>query len=114
MTNGIGGQCNVSGRLSDERFEKLSVDYESEQKQLAERAAVLETELAEQGEKAANVGKFLAIVRKYTDIQELTPTLLREFVDKIVVHEPDRSSGKREQKIDIYYNFVGELVANCD
>ena len=67
-----------------------------------------------QGEKAANVGKFLAIVRKYTDIQELTPTLLREFVDKIVVHEPDRSSGKREQKIDIYYNFVGELVANCD
>ena len=101
---------NVSGRLSDERFKKLSVDYESEQKQLAERAAVLEADLAEQGEKAANVEKFLAIVRKYTDIQELTPTLLREFVDKIVVHEPDRISGKREQKIDIYYNFVGELV----
>jgi len=100
---------NVGGRLSDERFEKLSVDYESEQKQLTERAAVLETELAEQGEKAANVGKFLAIVRKYTDIQELTPTLLREFIDKIVVHEPDRSSGKREQKIDIHYNFVGEI-----
>jgi hypothetical protein len=101
---------NVSSRITDERFEKLSVDYESEQKQLTERTAVLEADLAEQGEKAANVGKFLSTVRKYTDIQELTPTLLREFVDKIIVHEPDRSSGKREQKIEIHYNFVGELA----
>jgi hypothetical protein len=101
---------NVSGRLSDERFEKLSADYEAEQKQLTERAVVLEAELAEQGEKAANVGKFLAVVRKYTDIQELTPTLLREFVDKIIIHEPDRSSGKREQQVDIYFNFIGELA----
>ena len=59
---------------------------------------------------ASNVGKFLATVRKHTDIQELTPTLSREFVDKIIVHEPDRSSGKREQKIEIHYNFVGELA----
>jgi DNA invertase Pin-like site-specific DNA recombinase len=101
---------NVSGRLSDERFEKLSADYETEQKQLTDRAAVLEAEIAEQGEKAANVGKFLATVRKYTDIQELTPTLLREFVDKIIVHEPDRSSGKRTQQVDIHYNFIGDIA----
>lgn len=100
---------NVSSRISDERFTKLSGEYETEQQQLTERTAVLETELAEQSEKAANVGKFLAVVRRYTDIQELTPTLLREFIDKIVVHEPDRSSGKRTQKVDIHYNFVGEL-----
>lgn len=101
---------NVCSRISDERFEKLSADYEAEQKHLIERTVVLEADLAEQGEKAANVGKFLAVVRRYTDIQELTPTLLREFVDKIIVHEPDRSSGKREQKIEIHYNFVGELA----
>ena len=101
---------NVGSRISDERFEKLSAEYEAEQRQLADRAAVLDTELAEQGEKAANVGKFLKTVRKYTDIKELTPTLLREFVDKIIVHEPDKSSGKREQKVEIHYNFVGELA----
>ena len=101
---------NVSGRLSDERFDKLSADYEAEQRELTERAGLLEAKLAEQGEKAANVGKFLSIVRKYTDIQELTPTLLREFVDRIIVYEPDKSSGKRQQKIEIHYNFVGELA----
>jgi len=101
---------NVSSRISDERYEKLSADYETEQRQLTDRAAILEADLAEQGEKAANVGKFLATVRRYTDIQELTPTILREFIDKILVHEPDRSSGKRQQKIEIHYNFVGELA----
>jgi len=84
---------HVANKLSDERFEKLSADYE-----------------AEQNEKAVNVGKLLAIVRRYTDIQELTPTLLREFVDKIVVHEADKSSGKRQQKIEIHYSFIGELA----
>jgi phosphoglycolate phosphatase-like HAD superfamily hydrolase len=101
---------NVSARISDERYEKLSAEYETEQRQLTDRAAVLEADLAEQGKKAANVGKFLATVRRYTDIQELTPTILREFIDKIIVHEPDRSSGKRQQKVDIHYNFVGELA----
>jgi hypothetical protein len=101
---------HVADKLSGERFGKLSAGYEAEQEQLTGRAAVLEAELAEQGGKAANVGKFLAIVRRYTDIQELTPTLLREFVDRIVVYEPDRSSGRREQRVDIYYNFVGELA----
>jgi len=101
---------NVSSRISGERYDKLSADYETEQKHLTERVAVLEADLAEQGEKAANVGKFLAIVRKYTDIQELTLTLLREFIDKIIVHEPDRSSGKRAQQVDIHYNFIGDIA----
>jgi hypothetical protein len=52
----------------------------------------------------------LAIVRRYTDIQELTSTVIREFVDKIIVHEPDKSSGKREQKAEIHYNFVGRIT----
>jgi hypothetical protein len=99
-----------SGILKAGRYEKLSAEFEAEQEQLVARVAVLEAELAEESEKSANVGKFLNTVRRYTDIQELTPTLLREFVDKIIVHEPDRSSGKREQKIDIHYNFVGNVA----
>jgi uncharacterized coiled-coil protein SlyX len=100
---------NVSGKLSDERFDKLSVGYESEQRQLTDRISILESDLAQQSEKTANVGKFLTTVRKYTDIQELTPTILREFIDRIYIHEPDRSSGKRQQKVDIHYHVVGEL-----
>jgi hypothetical protein len=100
---------HVGGKLSGERFAKMSADYEAENTSLKNRVEVLELELSEQGEKVDNVGKFLIIVRKYTDIQELTPTLLREFIDKIIVHEADKSSGKRQQEVEIHYNFVGMI-----
>ena len=58
---------------------------------------------------AVNVQSFLKIVRKYTAPTELTPVLLREFVEKIVVHAPDKSSGHRVQRIEVPYNFIGEI-----
>ena len=100
---------NVAQKISDERFAKLLADYEAEQKSLAEQADILESELAEQEEKAVSVDKFLALVRKYTDIQELTPGLLREFVEKIVVCEATKIDGHREQEVVIHYNFVGTV-----
>jgi len=100
---------NVARKISDERFGKLLADYEAEQKSLAEQADALEKELAEQEAKAVSVDKFLALVRKYTDIQELTPGLLREFVEKIVVHEATKVDGHREQEVVIHYNFVGTV-----
>ena len=100
---------NVTGKISDERFAKLLSDYEAEQKSLAEQADALEKELAEQEAKAVSVDKFLALVRKYTDIQELTPGLLREFVEKIVVHNAVKIDGQREQEVVIHYNFVGAV-----
>jgi len=100
---------NVAGKISDERFAKLLTDYEAEQKSLAEQAEILEAELAEQEEKAVNVDKFLALVRKYTEIQELTPGLLREFVERIVVCEATKIEGHREQEVVIHYNFVGTV-----
>jgi DNA invertase Pin-like site-specific DNA recombinase len=100
---------NVAQKISDERFAKLLADYEAEQKSLAEQAGALEGELAEQEGKAVRVDKFLALVRKYTDIQELTPGLLREFVEKIVVCEAVKVDGHREQEIVIHYNFVGTM-----
>ena len=78
---------SVTGRISDERFAELSADYEAEQRQLKERAAELQGELSKAQEATVNAGKFMNIVRKYTSFEELTPTLLREFIEKIVVHE---------------------------
>ena len=66
-------------------------------------------ELAEQEAKAISVDKFLALVRKYTDIQELTLGLLREFVERIVVHNAVKVDGHREQEVVIHYNFVGTV-----
>ncbi len=105
---------SVTGRISDERFTELSADYEAEQKELKEKAAVLQGELSRTLEATANAEKFMKVVRKYTSFEELTPTLLREFVEKIVIHESESLDGKRRgklrrQEIQIYYSFVGKV-----
>ena len=105
---------SVTGRISDERFSELSADYEAEQKELKERAAGLQAELSKSQEAAENAEKFMKVVRRHTSFEELTPTLLREFVEKIVVHESVALDGKRRgklrrQEIEIYYSFVGKV-----
>ncbi len=105
---------SVSGRISDERFTELSAEYEQEQATLKARAAELRDEQSKAQEASANVDRFMNIVRKYTSFEELTPTLLREFVEKIVVHESVALDGKRRgkqrtQEIEIYYSFIGKL-----
>lgn len=101
---------SVTGRISDERFAELSADYEAEQRQLKERAAELQGELAKAQEATVNAEKFMNIVRKYTSFEELTPTLLREFIEKIIVHECSYDENKnRRQEIEIYYSFVGKV-----
>ena len=108
------GNHSVAGRISDERFTELSADYEAEQKELKEKAAILQGELSRTLEATANAEKFMKVVRKYTSFEELTPTLLREFVEKIVIHESEALDGKRRgklrrQEIEIYYSFVGKV-----
>ena len=105
---------SVTGRISDERFTELSADYEAEQKELKEHAAGLQEELSKAQEATQNAEKFMNVVRRHTTIEELTPTLLREFVEKIVVHESVALDGKRRgklrrQEIEIYYSFVGKV-----
>ena len=99
----------VSGALSAERFAKLSGGYEKEQEELKQSAKELQAIVNTIDTQAVNVQSFLKIVRKYTAPTELTPALLREFVEKIVVHAPDKSSGHRTQRIDVHYNFIGEI-----
>ena len=105
---------SVTGRISDERFSELSADYEAEQKELKERDAGLQAELSKSQEAAENAEKFMKVVRRHTSFEELTPTLLREFVEKIVIHESVALDGKRRgklrrQEIEIYYSFVGKV-----
>jgi len=100
---------NINRKISDERFIKLSGDYETEQKELTTSTRRLTDWLAKEKDKAINADRFLAIVRKHLAFEELTPTLLNTFVSKIIIHAPDKSSGKRVQKIEIVYNFVGKV-----
>lgn len=100
---------NIIGKLSDERFMKMSKGYENEQHTLQTEANEIQSELQQEEKKSVDVKRFLAIVKKYTDLTELTPEILREFIDKIIVHAPDKSSGRRLQEIEIIYNHIGEF-----
>ena len=102
---------NISGELSDERFRKLSADYESEQHELETQVEILRKEVEVSEGQRANVDKFLSFVNKYTDIPELTPRILHEFVEKIVVHAATdpHSKVKRRQEVDIFYKGIGAL-----
>lgn len=99
----------VSGTLSAERFAKLSEGYEKEQEALRQSTEELRAVVASSEVQTVNIQSFLKIVKKYTEPTELTPALLREFVEKVVVHAPDKSSGHRVQRIDVHYNFIGEI-----
>lgn len=98
---------NINGKLSDERFMKLSQGYDIEQAELQTEQEQIQEEVRNGDEQAVNVDRFIAIVKKYTRITELTPEIVHEFIDRIIVHAPDKSSGKRLQEIEIIYNHIG-------
>ena len=100
---------NLNGKLSDSRFSKMSADYEQEQRTLENSNAELKCMVDTCEEQSLNIKSFLKCVRKYTEPCELTPDMLHELVEKIIVYAPDKSSGHRTQQIDIYYNFVGKI-----
>jgi len=96
---------NVSGKLSDERYELLSKDYEREQKQLDETVKELTTVIEEREQKTSDINQFIKIVQKYELVSEITPEIMHELIERIEIHAPDKSSGHRQQKIDIYFRF---------
>ena len=101
---------NISGKLSDERFQKLSADYEKEERDLKVLTSSLRKEVELEESKSADIDRFLSVVERYTDIPELTPCILHEFVEKIIVHAASDPKGKnRTQEIDIYYKGIGAL-----
>jgi len=104
---------NVSGKLSDDRFTKLSVGYEAEQRELQATVRLLEANLSEKAERDVGMNRFIEAVNHHLEFTEMTPALLNELIEKIVIHEPDKCSGKRTQQIEIYYNF-GIGILNLD
>lgn len=100
---------NISGKLTDERFSKMSATYENEQRELETSTSELRKQVEACEQQEVNIKSFLKLVRSYTEPERLTPEVLHMFVEKVVVHAPDKSSGHRIQQIDIYYNFVGQL-----
>ena len=100
---------NANGKLSDSRFQMLSDDYEQEQEELRGKLLQLDEEIIQQEEQAENIDRFIGKVRKYLDLDELTPTVLNDMVKAVYVHAPDKSNGHREQQIDISYDLVGIL-----
>ena len=99
----------VCGDLTSERFVKMSQSYEQEQSQLKERAYHLRQELSKAREQSDNVTRFMRSIRKYTEITELTPEVVREFVQKVVVFQAEKINGRRTQRIDLYFNSVGQI-----
>ena len=100
---------NIEGKISDERFTKMTANYEAEQQTLEKRVTELKSIMTEEKESALNVDHFLTLVRKYTDIKELTAEIIREFVEKIYVYKAERIDGRRVQRIKIVWNCIGEF-----
>ena len=99
----------VLGNLSQERYQKMLENYEAEQAAFNNEVIGLEDWVATREEMEDNVDQFLALLEKYVDIPELTPTIVNEFVKQIIVYAPDKSSGKRTQKVKIVFNFLEEV-----
>ena len=100
---------NLLGKISDERFVKLSQSYEEEQKQLQTSISDLTEKIAKQQEDSLNISKFMTRILKYTELPELTVEIVNELIDKIVIHKPTGTKRNRIIQIDIYYNFIGKL-----
>ena len=101
---------NVSGKLSDDRFAKMSRRYEDEQKELAEKIKKLRSEIEKHSSQAMTTDMFISLVRKYTRARKLTPRMLNELVEKIEVYNAEKIDGVWEQRLRIHYNCVGEIT----
>ena len=88
----------------------MSTSYEKEQQDLKAQTAKIQAELGAFEKDSLNIDRFMELVHRYTAFDELTTPMLHEFVDKIYIHEADRSTGERVQQVDIYLNFIGNFI----
>ena len=100
---------NISGKLSDKRFEFMLSEFENEQDTLEISMENAKAEIEKHESDTVRADKFIELVKRYTDFSELTTPMLNEFVEKILVHEADYSSGERVQEVEIYLNFIGKF-----
>ena len=101
------------GKISEERYQAMAPTYEQEERTLSETRTQLEREIFQSNEAHDNFEKYLTLIRKYTDVEELNAYILNELIEKIVVHEKVvDEDGNKSQQIDIYYKYVGNINLN--
>lgn len=100
----------ATGKIPEKHFDRLLSGYDNEQTTLEAEMQELQTGLDRYGADSVRADRFLELVRRYTDFSELTTPMLNEFIEKVVVHEADKSTGDRVQKVDIYLNFIGAFT----
>ena len=99
------------GRLPERQFNRLMTEYDTEQSSLKQRISELETATERISTKAVQIDKFVRLVKKYRDFEELTTPMLNDFIEKVVIHEAEGGRTKdRTQQVDIYFNFIGNFV----
>ena len=99
----------VAGKLSEGRYLKLSETYETEQAELTEKTQTLKEEIEKDKKEKDHILDFLCLVEKYSSVEELTPEIIRSFVDRIIVHEKRKENGHYRQEVEIVYNFIGAV-----
>jgi DNA invertase Pin-like site-specific DNA recombinase len=100
---------NVEGKISDERFGTLLEGYEREQAELTQKVRGLKTAIDEANAKKTNTQQFLRLVKKYTEITELDSEMVRELIDRIIVHHKEKINGEKVQRVEIIYNCIGAI-----
>lgn len=100
---------NLEGKISDERFQKMTESYELEQKSLQARVKEIETQLSSIAEQKANTTSFISTVKSCTEVKELDAKTLRIFIEKIIVHQKEKIDGVKTQKVEIIYNGIGKI-----
>lgn len=100
---------SVFGKLSDERFQKLSAQYEAEQKEIKTLASVLEREIEDDAKQAVDVERFLHLAERYSELQELDAATVNELIDRIVIHNPERIDGRKHVTIEVFFTYVGRI-----
>jgi len=100
----------IEGNISEERFSRMTENYEEEQAQLESRVSELKKLMAAEKESVVNVDSFISLVKGRTEVKELTAEVIREFVEKVIVGQTERIDGVKTQHIKIVWNFIGEFV----
>ena len=101
------------GEISKEKYKKMTSDYEAEQERLKLEIETTEEWVEQRQAMGDDLDAFIALTKKYVDVTELTQTIVNEYIKKIIIHAPDKSGGKRRQKVEIIFNFVDEVEIPC-
>ena len=97
------------GEISKEKYKKMTADYEAEQERLKLEIETTEEWVEQRQAMGDDLDAFIALTKKYVDVTELTQTIVNEYIKKIIIHAPDKSGGKRRQKVEIFFNFVDDV-----